>query len=263
MLTTAHLSILNQGWVTVFNGQETIWTSTTMVPAADYEVRVLGLNYQGTPGEPSHAVTFTTLSRDDKGLLGYQNADSQFSIECSGDLCVGDTVLITERLFVKDSQSNTALANELAQKSITSRGKGSVRMDMSVTSLPGSESGLLPPGAYIGERTIAAHVIKDNYRTARDGMTAKGLTPRDHKKFGRHRYMWLEVIWQRASSDACKPFELKKGEVVERSQAALEEFEVFRTSWGDSENMRLGLGLEWASLGDSYTTSECDPLKLK
>ena len=124
---------------------------------------------------------------------------------------MGDTVLITERLFVKDSQSNQTLANDLAQKSITSRGKGSVRMDMSVTSLPGgSESGLLPPGAYIGERTIAAHVIKDNYRTARDGLTAKGLTPRDHKKFGKHRYVWLEVIWQRASSEACKPFELKK-----------------------------------------------------
>ena len=87
ILTTAHLSILNQGWVTVFNGQETIWTSTTMVPAADYEVRVLGLNYQGTPGEASPAVTFTTLSRDDKGLLGYMNADSQFSIECSGAVC--------------------------------------------------------------------------------------------------------------------------------------------------------------------------------
>jgi hypothetical protein len=88
-LTTTAINALNdsmpgaaQGWVTVFNGQETIWTSTTMVPAAEYEVRVLGLNYQGTPGEASAPAAFTTLSRDEKGSLGSKDAESQFAIEC-------------------------------------------------------------------------------------------------------------------------------------------------------------------------------------
>ena len=66
---------------------------------------------------------------------------------------------------------------------------------------------------------------------------------------------------QRASNDACKPYELKKGEIIERSQARLEEFEVFRTPWR-SEDKRMPLSSEWASQMDSYITAPCKPLIL-
>jgi len=246
------------GWITVFNGQETVWQSTTMVSDTNYEVRVLGLNYQGTMGQPSPALAFTTLPRSSK-TMGIARADqeSAFTIECSGDICVGDTLLITEQLFVKDSAKNASL-EQASRSSALSRGKdGTVRIDMSVTSLPGSV--LLPPGAYIGDRTIAAIVVKDNYRTGRDAIAAKNLVPRNHKKFGKHRHVWLEVIWQRASSEACKPFELKAGEVIERSQGVLEEYEVYRKAWRD-ESKRVRLDHEWPSLVDCYRASECDPI---
>ena len=132
-------------------------------------------------------------------------------------------------------------------------------MDMSVTSLPSQDSVLLPPGAYIGDRTIAAHVVKDNYRTGRDGIAAKGLTPQNYKKFGRCRHLWLEVLWQQATTEACKPFELKKGEVIERGQSALEEYEVYRMPWKE-ELQRMSLDGEWASLEDNYRSCDCDPL---
>lgn len=248
----------NTGWITVFNGQETVWQSTTMVSDTNYEVRVLGLNYQGTMGQPSPALAFATLPRSDK-VKGIARADhdTAFTIECSGDICVGDTLLITEQLFVKDSAKNATL-EQASRSSAVSRGKdGTVRLDMSVTSMQGSV--LLPPGAYIGDRTIAAIVVKDNYRTGRDGIAAKNLVPRNHKKFGRCRHVWLEVIWQRASSEACKPFELKSGEVIERSQSVLEEYEVYRKPWKD-EAKRIRLDHEWPSLVDCYRTSDCDPL---
>ena len=83
--------------------------------------------------------------------------------------------------------------------------------------------------------------------------------PRNSKKFGRNRHIWLEVIWQQATTEACKPFELKKGEVIERPQCVLEEYEVYRMPWKD-EQRRVGLDGEWSSMIDCYRTTECDTI---
>jgi len=211
-------------------------------------------------GKPSVATRFTTAPRGSVAHAEHRDTDSDFSIECSGDLCTGDTILITERLFVKDDAHAKGVDTT---KSITSKskigGKTAMRVDMSVTSIHSDVTGALPPGAYIGERTIAAHIVKDNYRTCRDAVADRGLTPKDYKRFGKFRHLWLEVMWQRASNDACKPYELRHGEVIERSQARLEEFEVFRTPWRN-EDKRMPLSSEWASQVDSYLSTECKPL---
>lgn len=66
----------------------------------------------------------------------------------------------------------------------------------------------------------------------------------------------LEVVWQKASSDACKPFELKAGVTVERHQAHLEQFEVFRCRW-EQEDGRMSLQNEWTALADCYVPLNC------
>lgn len=249
-----------QGWITVFNGQETIWTSTTMIPKTTYEARILGANYQGTTGESSRILTFETLERgtDPKPVQKY--SDYRFNIECSGDVCVGDTVLITERLFVKDK--NIGMDTSMSgMGSVTKRRGDMIRVDVSQASMASDATGFLPPGAFIGERTIAAHVVKDNYRTSRDTIAEKRLTPKNWKAFGKYRYLWLEVIWQRASNEHCKPYELKKGEVIERLQARLEEYDVLRCEWR-SEEERVKFTKEYDSLADSYVVSECNALSL-
>lgn len=105
----------------------------------------------------------------------------------------------------------------------------------------------LGAGVYIGERTIAAHVIRDNYRTCRD---ASGGSVAD-KAFSRTRRLWLEVVWQRASDDACKPYELRPGVVVERPQPQVEKFEVFRAPW-QQEHMRRPLREELSGLSECF-----------
>ena len=272
----------SDGWIVVFNGQDTLWTSTTMVPDCDYEVRVLAANCQGTFSEPSPALAFSTLGRDAKPeQQGPRYADAVFTIECTGDICVGDTILITERLFAADRTGSSssggggggggsvAEGSQLLPgggKSVASASRGgrgassTVRMEMSVTS-QSSKDGYLAPGTFIGERTVACNVVKDNYRTSRDALAASGVTPADSKRFGRSRKLWLEVVWQRASSDACKPYELRPGEVVERVQSNLEQFEVFRSPWrGAGEASRLGLVDEWAALTDCYVALDVEPL---
>ena len=87
---------------------------------------------------------------------------------------------------------------------------------------------LEPPGTprtgkCVGERTIAAHVIKDNYRTVRDAdpynlllldssNNTQGLTKQFCQNYSKTRILWLDVIWQRSSSiplESFKNFELK------------------------------------------------------
>jgi hypothetical protein len=122
-------------------------------------------------------------------------------------------------------------------------------MDMSVTSVTGSQP---PPGSYIGERTIAAHVVRDNYRTYRD---STGSNKVDVIKFINSRRLWLEVIWEKSSTEACKAYKLSPGTVIERTQSHFEQFEVFRAAWVD-EARRLSFASEVQSLEDCFTAPD-------
>lgn len=130
---------------------------------------------------------------------------------------------------------------------------------MSVTSLQGGDGITISAqqyGEFLGERTIAAYVTKDNYRTTRDLVAQQGLSPKDGKKFGRTRKLWLQVIWQKASNDQCKAYEVKPGEVLMRYQDHLEQFEVFRASWRQ-EPGRRPLSVEWPALAECYIQTDC------
>ena len=81
-------------------------------------------------------------------------------------------------------------------------------------------------GVFIGERNIAAYVVKDNYRSSRDEILALGTSPRDSRRFRKYRRLWLEIVWQKISNEACRKYELKPWAVIERQQSHLEQFEV-------------------------------------
>ena len=228
-------------WAAMFEGKENTWKTTTLTPSTEYKVRVVALNEQGGAAEASEPLVFTTRPRNDtKPQLTPRNADSTFVVECTGDICVGDTVLITERLYTKAS-GNDGPGNGLGGGT----GRGAARMNMSVTSLGGAAEPAV--GTYIGEYTMAAHVVRDNHRKIRDdpGVAVGG------GKFARRRMLGLEVVWQRGSNEACTKHALQTGAVVERLQSALEQFEVFRCTWID-EQQRSSLGQEWGMLEDCF-----------
>ena len=106
-----------------------------------------------------------------------------------------------------------------------------------------------PQGVYIGERTVAAHVVRDNFRSERDTLTSSNV---GSSKFNRRRRVGLEVIWQRASPrDACAPYDYKRGEVIEKRLSHLEQFEVFRCEWIE-EGKRIRIRDELDLLADCY-----------
>ena len=262
-------SPVGSDWVNVYNGQETTWTATaaTLTPETSYNIRVVGINSQGTYGEPSPVLSFTTPSRDtNKEPLTKKNAD-QFGIECMGDICVGDIILITERLFKYDngnidiseiSNVTTAAASSGASglsRSVPvhkkrSKGKSeeSVQLDLGVTStvrsvsINDSNSSTQPRkstagiganhfspipgmGQFAGERTFAAHVVWDNFRSVREDQP-DGSKPLTKKSFGKVRRCWLEIIWSRGSNNSVRKHELQPGTVISRTQTHLEQFEV-------------------------------------
>jgi hypothetical protein len=128
-----------------------------------------------------------------------------------------------------------------------------------------NSAGNNPESTFLGERTIAAMVLRDNYRVLRDKLSSRGdrrnstasksmtttVDNLDIRKFTAQRRLWLEVIWQQASTDACKPFELKAGDIIERRVAHLEQFEVLRCRWRE-EAKRLPLAAELKLLSECF-----------
>lgn len=83
----------------MWSGNETTYTNTTMVTDTKYEIRVIGVNFIGNSSEPSESLCFYTLKRgeDPMNSIKSRSLDSNFTIDCTGDICVGDTILFTER----------------------------------------------------------------------------------------------------------------------------------------------------------------------
>jgi len=253
------------GWVTVFSGHDTYFTSTTMIPDADYEARVIAVNCQGNMSEPSKICTFTTLRREDTSTaLTPKNMDIYFNVPCTGDIVVGDIILFSERLYKKQVEVTDPIPSGGSIRGGSVRGSKSIAVSnksklesaaASIAPLLQGDDALIS-GVFIGERTIAAHVIKDNYRTTRDSIPTLPCTYLKGKKsLATSRSLWLEVIWQKSTNDACKPYDIKSGDVISRVQMNLEQFEVTRCTWKVEEE-RKSLETEWNSLKDSYVQVE-------
>jgi Ca2+-binding EF-hand superfamily protein len=289
-----------EGWYQVYLGQDNVYTCVTLASETAYEVRVFAVNYQGTLSESSPILEFRTLTRTDtSSVLTPKNAGQAFTVECTGDICVGDTVLITERLYLRPAQamqgkhvqsiavtgsihaikgisSHNNLASTTGKVTATAihanAGKGKRSSAAATMEITSTRSGLVGDdpnqsavfdggvsitsvaGAFLGERTIAALVTKDNYRSSRDAMLARNIAPgvgSNNKAFGGMRRLWLEVVWQRSSNEEVRRYEAKPGEVIERLQSHLEEFEVFRVPWRQ-ENLRKSLVQEWHTLQDCF-----------
>lgn len=245
------------------------------------------------------------LTKRDTVLM---KAESTFTVECRQDMCVGDTILFTERLYLRPPRASspfgdqgdvtgapalTAGASTASSRMVNGRrvarvdrsgerqGNDDVDDALSRAATVHESAGAL----FLGERTVAAHIVRDNFRTLqstgafddvleaneRGGgesmVTAlqntvtnmiRGADTRGGVRGSRQgsvnqprRRLWLEVVWQRSSSPACAPYELMPGEVIERTQDSLQEFEVFRCPWDDDEH-RHPYTVELTSLLSCY-----------
>lgn len=239
--------------------------------------------------------------------------EMNFNIECRYDICVGDTILFTERLYLKQSRLHsggggstmdvrTSMHDDVqsvagsgsVKMTRVVNGKKVVRLDMSNRQSRDDDNATMMSGAastggatinighsnnniMLGERTVAAHVVKDNYRTLQlSGQLDNSELRRNKKKQGdsagaislaviekqkmklvKNRKLTLEVVWSRTSNIDCKKYELKAGNVIERSQDmnSMLSFEVYRCEWL-KENERQSYEEERALLQDCFLEYE-------
>lgn len=265
----------NDAWTTVFVGSETIWMSTTLVPDKDYALRVMGVNCQNVMSMPSKILKFHTLPRSEGNdkAISCKNIATTFTVECTTDICVGDTIVMTERLFSAPKASNATNIGETvavtSRKSTTlkksSTAKSTVKAEGSVYSIgSGGRGGFLVTGevpengTFIGDRTLAAHVIRDSYKLDRDscGKLVHAEYAVDPQLFAQERRLWLEVVWQHGNTDLSKKYTLTPGTVVERSQKHIEHFEVFRCPWAH-EDRRKSFVQDVQSLSECFVPANC------
>lgn len=214
------------GWKVVYEGHDntvrvpiaggaSACSGIGLLPNSAYHFRVNGVNVKGIVGVASECTLCKTAGRSSRTRkLRPANAHEYFTVECTGDVVVGDTIIFTEQLFVGNDGKLMKIGSGVSYQSI--RGEGT-RATMR----------RLPMDRFVGERTIAAQVSKDSYRspqhTREFGVSKATLT----------RMLRLEVIWSTCSSEEAAVFVLAKDDIIERDQDALFKFETFRIEWSE------------------------------
>lgn len=259
-------------YTTTFLGQENYWMSTTLSPDTLYAVRVIGVNAQGNIGIPSSPLTFRTYVRDDtKHLDMLKNVHDYFDIECTGDICVGDTILLTERLYRKPNSAISAPPSNGNSSSSSNKKSNNQTMNPNLSIytilsngndkylVTGNEPERFSNEMFVGERMIIAHVIKDNYKTIRslnNQVIPQSTQNWKGNKYYSKRNLWLEVLWNKSSNDSSKSYEYKSGEIIKRLQSHIEQFEVFRCKWIHEPN-RKSLKEDYNILDSCFLQYQC------
>ncbi len=210
------------GWQSIYEGVDPLVKSTGCLPACLYHFRAKSANSEDMSGASSEPISAQTREKP----LAYRpaNAPEVFTVECSRDIVVGDLILFTERMFMKDGKLVTG-GETMTVGTRTGR-DGSVTPRLSLGSTSGNDRGL--KSQFVGERTVAARVL-----SKRSGSTTQNTT-----KLNRKIVAMMCVVWSSVSDKKkCGKFVLREGLIVERTEDHIFSFETFRALW-DDETMR-------------------------
>jgi len=224
------------GWDKCYEGSNTLARITTGLDAdTAYAFKVAALNRQYARGEASIPVQIVTKRSKDDIDTTPDNVEEVFTIECTGDVVTGDTIVFTERVYgvvaknamaiQKENRKQRALMNKNRSKGshwrpasssnskLSVESSGSIRLSQSIDGSGKKE--------FITERTVAAVVFKESF-----GEENK-------------RDLTMQVVWcvTSKSTDLAKSKTLKSGAIISREENHLREFEVLRCQWAQ-ENAR-------------------------
>merc|ERR1712167_500806 len=93
------------GWKIVYEGRENTVEVTGLFANSVYRFRVRAVNVADSASVLSDLAQVSTMSTWTGLSLQPKNAHEVFTVDCTDDIVVGDTILFTERLYVdKDGQ---------------------------------------------------------------------------------------------------------------------------------------------------------------
>ncbi len=239
----------NREWSVVYKGSDNVMNINNLASSTVYRFRVAAVNIVGNQSAWSNITQAITAGYNDCSSWKPENAAEQFTMDCNGDVSVGDSVIFTERLYV-DARGNLIVSGSMDGPHSTS--------DDSRTRKPRLNGNFSHPaisvtrafgGEFIGEGTVAGHLLSDSFlRMYRKDIAegGSGVIAYDHAAM-LQRCLRLEVVWSTVSQANADEFRLKRGTIIERTEIYLSQFEMFRTSWVD-ETRRLTVSEEWKLL---------------
>ena len=226
-------------------GSNTLARITTGLDAdTAYAFKVAALNRQYARGEASIPVQIVTKRSKDDIDTTPDNVEEVFTIECTGDVVTGDTIVFTERVYgvvaknamaiQKENRKQRALMSKNRSKGshwrpasssnskLSVESSGSIRLSQSIDGSGKKE--------FITERTVAAVVFKESF-----GEENK-------------RDLTMQVVWcvTSKSTDLAKSKTLKSGAIISREENHLRELKFYDVSgqenarWTSSEERLPG-----------------------
>ena len=185
-------------WKAVYSGRVGCAVVPNLTPDCDYHFRVRAFNRDDTPGHKSMATNALTMRKEEFLPVTVKNAANVFTVMCTEDVVVGDTILFQEKVYSKTGSADS--------KGKRGR-KGSRRP--SAADADGTD-----PFA-VCERTVAAQVV--------------GEAP-GGKRIGA-RVLSMEVMFTTVSKKDCDQYKIKPGVKISRSEREVFKFETHRARW--------------------------------
>ncbi len=90
----------NREWSVVYKGSDNIMNVNNLASSTVYRFRVAAVNVVGNQSAWSDITQVATAGRGDCSSWKPENAAELFTMDCNGDVSVGDSVIFTERLYV-------------------------------------------------------------------------------------------------------------------------------------------------------------------
>ncbi len=238
----------NREWSVVYKGSENTMNVNNLASSTVYRFRVAAVSIVGNQSAWSDTVQVTTAGRDDCYSWKPENAAEQFTMDCNGDVSVGDSVIFTEKLYVNASRSSLIVSKPMdGPHSTPDNRTRKIKLNGSSFSHPAiSVTTKAHGGEFIGERTVAGHLLSDSFLRMRRKDIAEGgsgVIAYDHAAMS-ERTLRLEVIWSTVSQANADKFRMSRGTIIERTEIFLSQFEMFRAPWVD-ETRRLIVSEEW------------------
>jgi len=90
----------NRNWDKCYEGSDTVCRITDKLePDSMYNFKVVAMNRQYVNGDASLPTQVCTVRKQDEMACTRDTVDDMFTIDCTGDVVTGDTVLFTERVY--------------------------------------------------------------------------------------------------------------------------------------------------------------------
>jgi Ca2+-binding EF-hand superfamily protein len=91
---------LSREWEKCYEGSDTVCRITDKLePDSMYNFKVIAMNRQYVCGDASLPTQVCTVRKQDEVACTRDTVDDVFSIDCTGDVVTGDTILFTERVY--------------------------------------------------------------------------------------------------------------------------------------------------------------------